>query len=153
MRLTNHYIGPHSPPGTVRPLPVIPRRSEPKVMTAAEAKPRLTLRNAIAYVRAVAGLLVRGPVGLGTRLARSRACLACPHRRVRPGSSEPIGWCSACGCGGSARAALSRKIMMPTATCPKGRWPEAATTAPETSVPRPPGYPDRRPRPHREAAD
>lgn len=124
MRLTNHYLGPHSPPGTVRPLPVA-RPAAPKAsrMTAAESRATWSLGNAWRYAKALASVAFRGEAPASVRLARAKACMGCPHRRTKPGSAEPIGWCGACGCGGGSRAALSRKITMPAATCPKGRWP------------------------------
>ncbi len=126
MRLTNHYIGPHSPPGTVRrqPSPSPAAQTVTPTLSAAEARTRWSLKNAWRYAKALASVAFRGATPPAVRIARVQACLACPERRSKSGSTEPIGWCGACGCGGSQRAALSRKIPMPAATCPRGKWPQ-----------------------------
>jgi hypothetical protein len=92
-------------------------------MSTRESRARFTPGNAWRYLKAVASLAILGATPTSTRLARAKACLGCEHRRSRPGSAEPIGWCGACGCGSSDRSALSKKVQMPGATCPKGRWP------------------------------
>jgi hypothetical protein len=121
----NHYIGPHAPPGTVRRqrLPATPpATTPPPVMSASESRTRWTVRNAWRYAKALASVALRGETPVAVRLARTKACLSCPQLRIRPGTDETIGWCAACGCGSKPKAALSLKVLMPGATCPKGRW-------------------------------
>lgn len=92
-------------------------------MTAEEARPQWSFGNAWRYAKALASVAFRGRAGASVRIARAKACMGCPHLRTKADSDEPIGWCGACGCGGSNKAALSRKIGMPAATCPRSRWP------------------------------
>jgi hypothetical protein len=119
---TNQYLSRHSPPGTLRRKTEPAGTRKPAVMTASESKARWTVRNAWRYAKALASVALRGETPFAVRLARTRACLSCPQLRSRTGTDEPIGWCAACGCGASPKAALSLKILMPGATCPKGRW-------------------------------
>lgn len=114
---TTHYISQWTPPGTLRPA------ASPPPMTEAERKPKRSLGNAWKFAKAVLSLAIVGGTPRAVRAKRAAACLRCPALRSKPGSGEPIGWCSACGCGDSPRAAMSRKVAMPKATCPKGRWP------------------------------
>lgn len=85
--------------------------------------PQLTLLNTLLWLKAEGSLLVQGPVEDDVAEIRAESCLCCPHRRQRRKAPDAIGWCGSCGCGGRDSARLSRKILMPAAKCPKGRWP------------------------------
>jgi hypothetical protein len=77
------------------------------------------------YIRAEVSKAIGGPVDSDELSRRKEACLACPDRvESMNGSIDPgnIGFCSACKCGGSRRAALSVKLTMPAAKCPKNKW-------------------------------
>lgn len=115
--LAMSYIGKHSGgamvPVQVRPLPPLPPEPDP---------PEITVANAIAWLRAEVSLRIHGPVSDDVAEARIAACLNCDERRQKLSNPDGIGWCGACKCGGAEKARLSRKVQMPAATCPKGRW-------------------------------
>lgn len=80
----------------------------------------MTFARAASWMRAEASLLVQGPLEGDALEARLAACRGC-HRFER--AEGKVGFCTACGCGRSARAELSVKARMPAATCPLDRWP------------------------------
>jgi hypothetical protein len=50
---------------------------------------------------------------------RKKICMSCPRRMNPTPETEPIGWCTTCGCGAkNPRASLSNKLWMPNLQCP-----------------------------------
>lgn len=76
------------------------------------------LAKAVSWVKAEASRVLEGDVPEDQYQARLEACRACPKLKA----GNPVGWCSACGCGTRGRAELSIKAKMPRATCPLGKW-------------------------------
>jgi hypothetical protein len=90
--------------------------------TAERPERVLSVGNAVAWARAEASLALHGPVAPEILQARTAACRACPELATETEPRDAIGFCKACGCGTGARAALSVKLTMPAATCPKSKW-------------------------------
>lgn len=82
----------------------------------------ISVGNALAWAKAEASLRLHGPVSSEILEVRTAACRACPELATDTDPRDSIGFCKACGCGSGARAALSVKLTMPAATCPKSRW-------------------------------
>lgn len=82
----------------------------------------ISLGNAAAWIKAEASLALEGPVAPETLEVRTAACRACPELATDTEPKDSIGFCRACGCGTGARAALSVKLTMPAATCPRQKW-------------------------------
>lgn len=82
----------------------------------------ISVGNAIAWARAEKSLALEGPVSPEILATRTAACRACPELATETEPQDAIGFCKACGCGSGARAALSVKLTMPAATCPKSKW-------------------------------
>lgn len=81
-----------------------------------------SLENAVAWAKAEASLALQGPVSDEILAVRKAACASCPELATETDPKDEIGFCRACGCGTGARAALSVKLTMPAATCPRQRW-------------------------------
>lgn len=82
----------------------------------------LSLGNAIDWAKAEASLALHGPVSDEILAVRTAACRSCPELATETNPKDEIGFCRACGCGTGARAALSVKLTMPEAKCPRQRW-------------------------------
>ncbi len=116
------YLSSYAPKGS---FPRRARNPDPAPVRELPEPPKavLSLENARRWVKAELSLKILGPVSGDVMEARAVACLTCveglSQRKDRP---DAIGWCSKCGCGGGDKARLSRKVMMPAAECPLGRW-------------------------------
>jgi hypothetical protein len=84
----------------------------------------ISLGNAVDWARAEASLALEGPVPEPVYLARLDKCVKCPQLVNSDENPDAVGWCAACGCGTKARAALSVKLTMPAARCPRQEWGE-----------------------------
>lgn len=91
-------------------------------LTDAQPKAVVSLGNAASWLKAEASLVVDGPVSPEVFAVRRQACESCPELATDTDPKDDIGFCRACGCGTGARAALTVKLTMPAATCPKQRW-------------------------------
>lgn len=87
-----------------------------------EAPRVISLGNAVDWAAAEASLALEGPVPEEVHAMRLAKCVKCPHLVNSGENPDAVGWCAACGCGTGARAALSVKLTMPAAKCPKGEW-------------------------------
>ena len=92
----------------------------------------INVKNAKKAISAVVSLQMYGPVDSSVFEDRKAKCLACPALRTKQKIEDDIGFCSECGCGIAPHAALSVKLHMPKATCPRSSWlptnPESAST-------------------------
>ena len=86
-------------------------------------KTDINLQNIKKYAAAESSLMMEGPVPPKVFLERKASCMSCVHRKEDP--ADEIGFCKACGCGRTKRAALTVKLTMPKASCPKDRWGQA----------------------------
>lgn len=82
----------------------------------------ISLGNAVDWAAAEASLALEGPVPEPVHAARLDKCLKCPQLVNSDERPDAVGWCAACGCGTGARSALSVKLTMPAAKCPRGEW-------------------------------
>ena len=85
------------------------------------------------YLKAEVSKVRLGPTNRQAIADRIEACRSCQHRLEQiDGKTDPggQGFCGACNCGSNRRAALSVKVTMPHAKCPKGRWMDASGTGP-----------------------
>lgn len=82
----------------------------------------ISVGNAVDWAKAEASLAVDGPVPEPIYLARLDKCAKCPQLVNSDERPDGVGWCAACGCGTGARAALSVKLTMPAAKCPRQEW-------------------------------
>lgn len=89
-----------------------------------EAPRVISLGNAVDWARAEASLAIEGPVPAEVFEERRAKCCGCASLVNSGENPDAVGWCGACGCGTGARAALSVKLTMPAAKCPKGQWSE-----------------------------
>ena len=97
----------------------------PKRIRAASEEPLTTTvsaANVAKYVNAKVSLAVYGAVADDIYAARVAACRACPALRTQQAIADAVGFCADCGCGVKADAALSVKLTMPNATCPRATW-------------------------------
>ena len=83
--------------------------------------PQGLVHRAAAWIKAERSMMVSGPLDDARYEARIAACQSCEF--LDPAPADPVGFCKACSCGRSFRAALTVKGRMPAATCPKGKWP------------------------------
>ena len=89
------------------------------MVTEVDMRPKITPLTINQYGKSVISQMVSGKVDQSVYDQRKSACMGC-DQRVNPNpNDESIGWCSACGCGLGSSAALSKKLWMPKATCPK----------------------------------
>lgn len=103
-------------------MPYFTSHQSTRVTAPDNPERRVTLGNAIDWARAEASLALQGPVDPERFDARKAACLSCPELATNTEPKDEIGFCKACGCGTGARAALSVKLTMPEAKCPKNLW-------------------------------
>ena len=96
-----------------------------KVRTVFTNLPVLTPKNIYKYFRAELSNIEQGPVSLPVYEERKRICGECPKRMFPPGYSDPLGFCTECGCGANPRAQLTIKLKLPATSCPLGKWDEA----------------------------
>lgn len=90
---------------------------------AEQTVPRvISLGNAVDWAAAEASLALGGPVPDEVHAMRLARCVKCPQLVNSDENPDAVGWCAACGCGTGARAALSVKLTMPAAKCPRGEW-------------------------------
>lgn len=109
------YFGPHTttPPNS--------RLTQPRSPTAWDRPERVGAPSLRDYIKAEASLFKQGPVPLPVYEERvgPKGCGTCPGRvATLEGKSDPVGFCTKCGCGSRERAALSVKAQMPDASCP-----------------------------------
>lgn len=69
------------------------------------------------YAKAEMSQIIQGKVSEEIYEKRKQICLSC-DKKINNDQNESIGWCTACGCGTSARAALSQKLYIPSISCP-----------------------------------
>lgn len=84
--------------------------------------PKITSQKIKGYIGAETSQFLHGRVDEDVYTYRKNICLNCDRRENNSPESESIGWCTACGCGSSKRAALSSKLYMPTVSCPIGKF-------------------------------
>ena len=96
-----------------------------KVTTFLQNMPTLSPKNIYKYVRAEVSNIEQGPVALPVYEERKKICGECPKRMFPEGYSDPLGFCTECGCGANPRAQLTVKLKLPATSCPLGKWDEA----------------------------
>ena len=96
-----------------------------KVTTFLQNMPTLSPKNIYKYVRAEVSNIEQGPVALPVYEERKKICGECPKRMFPEGYSDPLGFCTECGCGANPRAQLTIKLKLPATSCPLGKWDEA----------------------------
>ena len=96
-----------------------------KVKTIIRNMPVLTPKNIYKYFRAELSNIEQGPVSLPVYEERKKICGGCPKRMFPPGYSDPLGFCTECGCGANPRAQLTIKLKLPATSCPLGKWDES----------------------------
>lgn len=88
----------------------------------------LTIEATTKYVKAETSQIFQGKVKEEIFEKRKNICLSCDKRKNIQPEAESIGWCTACGCGWKSRAALSKKLHIPTLQCPLNKFgPELGT--------------------------
>lgn len=78
----------------------------------------LTIEATSKYLKAETSQIIQGKVSEEIFEKRKNICLSCDKMKNIQPESESIGWCTACGCGWKSRAALSKKLHIPTLQCP-----------------------------------
>ena len=96
-----------------------------KVTTFLQNMPTLSPKNIYKYLRAEVSNIEQGPVSLPVYEERKKICGDCPKRMFPEGYSDPLGFCTECGCGANPRAQLTVKLKLPATSCPLGKWDEA----------------------------
>ena len=96
-----------------------------KVKTVFTNLPVITPKNIYKYFRAELSNIEQGPVSLPVYEERKKICGECPKRMFPEGYSDPLGFCTECGCGANPRAQLTVKLKLPATSCPLGKWDEA----------------------------
>jgi|TARA_X000001382_G_scaffold129484_1_gene121634 hypothetical protein len=96
-----------------------------KVTTFLQNMPTLSPKNIYKYLRAEVSNIEQGPVSLPVYEERKKICGDCPKRMFPEGYSDPLGFCTECGCGANPRAQLTIKLKLPATSCPLGKWDEA----------------------------
>ena len=96
-----------------------------KVTTFLQNMPTLSPKNIYKYLRAEVSNIEQGPVSLPVYEERKNICGDCPKRMFPEGYSDPLGFCTECGCGANPRAQLTVKLKLPATSCPLGKWDEA----------------------------
>ena len=96
-----------------------------KLMTIFNNMPTFTTKNIYKYFRAELSNIEQGPVSLPVYEERKKICGECPKRMFPEGYSDPLGFCTECGCGANPRAQLTVKLKLPATSCPLGKWDEA----------------------------
>ena len=105
--------------------PIIGKIIPSKVKTIIKNMPTLTPKNIYKYFRAELSNIEQGPVSLPVYEERKKICGACPKRMFPEGYSDPLGFCTECGCGANPRAQLTIKLKLPATSCPLGKWDES----------------------------
>tara|TARA_R110002012_G_scaffold157483_1_gene318628 strand:+ start:7399 stop:8109 length:711 start_codon:yes stop_codon:yes gene_type:complete len=97
-----------------------------KVKTFIINLPIMTPKSIYSYLRAEYSNIEQGPVSLPVYEERKRICGECPKRMFPEGYTDPLGFCTECGCGANPRAQLTVKLKLPATSCPLGKWDEAS---------------------------
>jgi hypothetical protein len=87
--------------------------------------PIINVKSVYSYIRAEVSNIEQGPVSLPVYEERKKICGECPKRMFPEGYSDPLGFCTECGCGANPRAQLTVKLKLPATSCPLGKWDEA----------------------------
>ena len=103
----------------------IPNILPAKLTTILNNMPTLTPKNIYRYFRAELSNIEQGPVSLPVYEERKKICGECPERMFPEGYSDPLGFCTKCGCGANPRAQLTIKLKLPATSCPLGKWDES----------------------------
>lgn len=85
-------------------------------------KPNINSENIKSYVKAEASQMIQGKVTEEIFEKRKNHCMGCERRKNPHLETEPIGWCTSCTCGITPRAALSKKLYIPTISCPLNKF-------------------------------
>jgi len=96
-----------------------------KVKTFIINLPIITPKNIYSYLRAEYSNIEQGPVSLPVYEERKKICGQCPKRMFPEGYSDPLGFCTECGCGANPRAQLTVKLKLPATSCPLDKWGES----------------------------
>lgn len=88
------------------------------ILSKVEYSTNPTESKIISYAKAEVSQITHGKVSEEIFNKRKEYCMSCEKRNNPHEESESIGWCTACGCGTSVRAALSQKLYMPSISCP-----------------------------------
>jgi len=96
-----------------------------RVLTFFRNMPTVNFKAVYSYVRAEVSNIEQGPVSLPVYEERKKICGECPKRMFPEGYSDPLGFCTECGCGANPRAQLTVKLKLPATSCPLGKWDEA----------------------------
>jgi len=87
--------------------------------------PVLRPRNVYNYAKAEWSNIEQGPVSLQIYEERKKICGECPYRKQVEGYTDPLGFCTKCGCGANPRSQLIVKLKLPATSCPINKWGEA----------------------------